>query len=99
LAYAHENAYLLAKGRPTLPTQPLPDVIGWRYSSNKLHPTQKPLCALTPLIESFSRPGEVVLDLFCGSGSTLLAAEIEERSFTGIELDPGYFELAKQRLR
>jgi adenine-specific DNA-methyltransferase len=60
LAYAHENAYLLAEGRPSLPAQPLPDV-GWQYSVNKLHPTQKPLCVLTPLVESFSHQDDVVL--------------------------------------
>jgi DNA modification methylase len=75
LAYAHENAYLLAKGSPSLPAQPISDVIEWQYTGNKLHPTQKPLCVLKPLIESFSLPGDVVLDPFCGSGSTLLAAQ------------------------
>ena len=99
LAYAHENAYLLAKGRPSLPAQPIADVIEWQYSGNKLHPTQKPVSALRPLIQSFSQPGELVLDPFCGSGSTLLAAKVEGRAFAGIELDPSYFEIARRRLR
>jgi site-specific DNA-methyltransferase (adenine-specific) len=47
LAYAHENAYLLAKGSPSFPAQPISDVIEWQYTGNKLHPTQKPLCVLT----------------------------------------------------
>ncbi len=98
LQYQHENAYLLAKGHPARPAQPIPDVIEWQYSGNKLHPTQKPLSALRPLIRSFSRPGEFVLDPFCGSGSTLLAAQIERRAFLGIELDPAYFEIAQRRL-
>ncbi|MGB6875244.1 MAG: DNA methyltransferase [Candidatus Acidiferrales bacterium] len=99
LAYAHENAYLLAKGSPSLPAQPIADVIEWHYSGNKLHPTQKPVSALRPLIQSFSQPGELVLDPFCGSGSTLLAAKVEGRAFAGIELDPSYFEIAQHRLR
>jgi DNA modification methylase len=99
LAYAHENAYLLAKGRPALPARPLADVIEWQYTGNKLHPTQKPLCVLKPLIESFSQPGDVVLDPFCGSGSTLLAARQCGRRYLGVELSQTYFELAGKRLR
>jgi DNA modification methylase len=98
LAYAHENAYLLAKGSPSLPAQPIPDVLAWEYTGNKLHPTQKPLCVLTPLVRSFTQPGDLVLDPFCGSGSTLLAAKIEGRQFAGIELDPRYFDIARTRL-
>jgi hypothetical protein len=43
LSYRHEQAYLLAKGRPPLPKQPLADVMDMPYSGNKLHPTQKPV--------------------------------------------------------
>ena len=99
LRYHHENAYLLAKGNPPQPTQRIPDVLEWKYSGNRLHPTQKPLCVLTPLIQSFSRPGDLVLDPFCGSGSTLLAAKLQGRSFFGIELDPAYYNIALDRLR
>lgn len=98
LQYHHENAYLLAKGNPPQPTQRIPDVLEWKYSGNKLHPTQKPLCVLTPLIQCFSHPGDLVLDPFCGSGSTLLAAKLKGRSFMGIELDARYCNLASHRL-
>jgi len=56
-------------------------------SGNRLHPTQKPLCALTPLIESFSRPGGLglVVDPFRGSASALLAAKLAGRRHFGIE--------------
>jgi len=99
LRYQHENAYLLAKGSPQRPVRAIPDVLEWKYTGNNLHPTQKPLCVLTPLIESFSKPGDVVLDPFCGSGSTLLAARILNRRFLGIELSKQYFDLAEHRLR
>jgi DNA modification methylase len=99
LQYRHENAYLLVKGNPQPPTQRIPDVLEWKYSGNKLHPTQKPLCVLTPLIQSFSRPSDIVLDPFCGSGSTLVAARELGRRYIGIELSKTYFELAEQRLR
>ena len=70
LSYQHEQAYLLAKGRPPLPSRPIADVLDMPYSGNKLHPTQKPVAALAPLIRSFTLPGELVLDPFAGSGST-----------------------------
>lgn len=47
LSYQHEQAYLLAKGRPSLPVQPIADVIDMPYTGNKLHPTQNP-CRLSP---------------------------------------------------
>lgn len=69
LRYQHEQAYLLAKGRPPLPKQTLGDVMDMPYSGNKLHPTQKPVIALAPLVRSFSLPGDLVLDPFAGSES------------------------------
>ena len=99
LRYQHENAYLLAKGNPQKPARTIPDVLEWKYTGNNLHPTQKPVSVLTPLVESFSNPGDLVLDPFCGSGSTLLAARTLNRRFLGIELSQKYFDLAEQRLR
>ena len=99
LQYQHEQAYLLAKGNPALPSQPIPDVIDMPYSGNKLHPTQKPIPTLKPLIESFTKPGNLVLDPFCGSGSTLLAAKILKRHYFGIELDANYHAAATKRLQ
>ncbi|WP_395764984.1 DNA methyltransferase (plasmid) [Escherichia coli] len=54
VGYRHECAYVLAKGRPALPQKPLPDVLGWKYSGNRHHPTEKPVTSLQPLIESFT---------------------------------------------
>jgi len=98
LRYQHECAYLLAKGYPRQPSSTIGDVIDWTYSGNKLHPTQKPMSALLPLIETFSKPGGLVLDPFAGSGSTLVAARMLNRPYLGIELDAGYYALASQRL-
>jgi len=98
LRYQHENAYLLAKGNPQKPARTIPDVLEWKYSGNNLHPTQKPLCILTPLIESFSNPDDVVLDPFSGSGSVALAAKLSGRQYIGMELDKDYCELAQGRL-
>lgn len=99
LRYQHESAYLLAKGRPAEPENVIGDVIDWGvYSGNKLHPTQKPLSILIPMIQSFSRPGGVVLDPFCGSGSTLAAALMCGRRGVGIELVEKNQAIAEERL-
>ena len=98
LRYHHEQAYLLAKGRPPLPKQPLADVIEMPYSGNKLHPTQKPVAALAPLVRSFSLPGELVFDPFAGSGSSCAAALLTARKYLGIEMDFEYFQQASARL-
>lgn len=52
-----------------------------------LHPTQKPVALGQYLIRTYTRPGQVVLDNACGSGSFLLAAYIENRQYIGIELN------------
>ena len=52
LKYQHEQAYLLAKGNPTMSENPIPDVIDMPYSGNRLHPTQKPVPALKMLATS-----------------------------------------------
>ena len=73
-------------------------MLRWQYTGNTLHPTQKPVRSLKPVIEAFTRPGEIVLDPFCGSGSTLLAAKILGRRFIGIEVDANYARAAQARL-
>lgn len=95
---SHECAYLLAKGAPNPPPCPLGDVIEWRYTGNRLHPTQKPVDSLVPLIETYAPPDGLVLDPFAGSGSTLAAARKLGRSWLGIEIDAGYHAAATRRL-
>jgi site-specific DNA-methyltransferase (adenine-specific) len=99
LQYRHEAAFLLLKGNPALPASPLPDVLDWTYSGNKFHPTQKSIEILKPLIEAFSRPGDLVLDAFAGSGSTCVAARRTGRRYVGIELDRDHCHTASERLR
>jgi site-specific DNA-methyltransferase (adenine-specific) len=98
LRYQHEQAFLLAKGRPPLPKQPLGDVMEMPYSGNKLHPTQKPIPSLVPLIRTFTLQGETVFDPFAGSGSTCAAAALTGRKYIGIELDAKYRQAASTRL-
>jgi len=98
LQHRHEQAYLLAKGDPETPEELLSDVQGWAYTGNRLHPTQKPVEVLRPLVRTFCRTGGLVLDPFCGSGSTLVAANDEGRDFLGIELDHGHYRTASRRV-
>lgn len=94
----HEQAYLLAKGWPQRPDRPLSDVRRWTYSGNRYHPTQKAVGIIEPLIEAFSRPGDIVLDPFAGSGTTALAAQYCGRRYIGIEKDAEYCQVAERRL-
>ena len=98
LRYEHEAAYLLAKGDVQRPAKPISDVIPFRYTENKLHPTQKPVSALMPLIDAFCPKGGIVLDPFAGSGSTLIAAKKLDRLYLGIELDAAHHRTATERL-
>lgn len=66
---------------------------------NSRHPTEKPVALLRELIESSSHIGELVLDPFCGSGSTLVAATREGRRAIGIEIEERYCEIAARRLQ
>jgi DNA modification methylase len=97
--YQHEQAYLLAKGDPGRPSAPISDIIAFPYSGNRLHPTQKPVEALEPLIGTFCPTGGIVLDPFAGSGSTLIAARNIGRRYVGIELEPQHYLTSCDRLR
>ena len=94
----HEQAYLLAKGNPPLPKNPLPDVQRLIYTGNALHPTQKAVMSLVPLVRAFTLPNELVLDPFAGSGSTCAAALLTGRKYLGIELDAEYHANASARM-
>jgi len=63
------------------------------------HPTEKPVTLLTRLIANHTMPGDVVLDPFAGSGSTLVAAQELGRRAIGIELEEWWCEVAVRRLR
>jgi site-specific DNA-methyltransferase (adenine-specific) len=96
--YQHEAAYVLAKGRPELPAVPISDVLPWHYSGNHSHPTEKTVDTLMPIIEAFTRAGDVVLDPFAGSASSLVAAALLRRDYIAIELEQKYCEIARRRL-
>lgn len=62
------------------------------------HPTQKPVALMQALIELTTRSGQVVLDPFCGSGTTLVAAQHIGRDFLGIETSEDFVNTARERL-
>lgn len=67
-------------------------------NSHTVHPTQKPVDLLKYLIKTYTNEGMTVLDNVMGSGSTGVAAKQLNRNFIGMELDPKYYEIAKQRI-
>lgn len=66
-------------------------------TKNDLHPTMKPIKLIGRLIANSSRPAELILDQFGGSGSTLIAAEQLQRSCYMMELDPKYVDVIVER--
>lgn len=68
------------------------------HNRGKQHPTQKPTDLLEWLIKTYTNEGETVLDNSMGSGSTGVACVNTNRHFIGIELDEGYFNIAKERI-
>lgn len=74
----------------------LPTIAPWEKSCGK-HPTQKPLSLLTRIIMASTQQGEWVLDPFCGSSTTGIAANLLERRFLGIDQEQSYIEMSKCR--
>lgn len=62
------------------------------------HPTQKPVPLMEWILVNYSKPTDIILDPFAGSGSTLVAAKKLQRPFVGIEISPDYVKIANQRL-
>lgn len=63
------------------------------------YPTQKPILLLDRIIEISTNEGDVVLDPFCGSGTTLIAAKMKKRKYIGIDASSEAIELTKSRLK
>ena len=62
------------------------------------HPTPKPISLMSYLIRIYSPPGSTVLDPFCGSGSTGIAALLEGREFIGIDMEQEYIDISERRI-
>ena len=72
---------------------------GFETGETGFHPTQKPVKLMQSLIELTTQEGHIVLDPFCGSGSTLVASKQLCRNFVGFEISAEYAEIAATRLK
>lgn len=70
---------------------------GSRREDLALHPTVKPVAMVADAICDVSRQGDLILDIFLGSGTSLIAAERVGRRFRGLDIDPAYVDLAMRR--
>lgn len=74
----------------------LPAIAQWEKTCGK-HPTQKPLALLSRIIMASTNRGEWILDPFCGSSTTGIAANLLERRFLGIDQEQDYLEISRNR--
>ena len=74
----------------------LPAIARWEKSCGK-HPTQKPLCVLSRIIQASTLPGAWILDPFTGSSTTGIAASLLGRRFLGIDQNEEFLKMSKAR--
>lgn len=99
---AHTNTFGLGdrgRYRTNVWTYPGVNSFGSNQKDLALHPTVKPVALIADAIKDVSRRGEIVLDIFGGSGSTLIAAERTGRRARLVEIDPLYCDVIVRRAR
>ena len=64
----------------------------------RFHPTQKPPELYRWILESYSKPADIILDTHVGSASSLIACRETGHKYVGFEIDPDYYAMAKKRL-
>ena len=74
----------------------LPAIARWEKSCGK-HPTQKPLALLARILMASTKPNEWVLDPFCGSSTTGIAANLLERRYLGIDRELDFLDISRRR--
>lgn len=99
-APAHENIVFAIKGKYSFPGGRPKDLVTFSKlgSAQMIHPTEKPVGLIANLITAVTKPDDLILDPFAGSGSTLVAAKKSGRRFIGVELDDEYYEKARRRI-
>lgn len=76
----------------------LPNIMRYSKPRKADHPNEKPVELVARFLAAHAKKGQVVLDPFCGSGTTLVAAHRLGLNWIGIELDPKWAKLAQERL-
>ncbi len=98
--WRHQHELIIFAQMPKNEKVPTGDGDILRYNAVKIgerkHPAEKPVELLKRLIEKSSKEGDVVLDCFAGSGSTMVACKELNRKYIMIEKEDGYFELIKK---
>jgi len=94
----HEFMWYCHKGSPPVPAKAESDVWDFRKVVAPRHSCEKPVALLRRAVRFVSQPGGVILDPFAGSGTTLQAAVEEGRSVIGIEIDPDYCRMVRERM-
>lgn len=99
-ASQHENIIFAVKGRFTFKGKRPKSIFRVQRvtPTELLHPNEKPIELLENLVLPITIEGNIVLDMFLGSGVTGIACKNLNRDFIGIELDKEYFEIAKKRI-
>ena len=64
----------------------------------RFHPTQKPVELYKWILETYSKPGDIILDTHAGSASCLVACRETGHKYVGFEIDEEYYRMAKERL-
>lgn len=77
--------------------QSVNSMAGSRRDDLDLHPTVKPTALVADALQDVTKRGDVVLDIFLGSGTSLIAAERIGRRFRGLDIDPAYVDVAVER--
>jgi DNA modification methylase len=100
---SYEECLYFSKGRPWpfhfLGQGAMHNVLRLPYEPKASeHPTEKRWSMVAPLVRVSSDPGQLVLDPFLGSGTTAVVAKALGRHYIGIERNPSYLEMARQRL-
>ncbi len=101
-SWRHQHELIIFAEMPEAKPIPSGDGDILRFSAvkldNRIHPAEKPLDLLKCLISKSTKEGDLILDSFAGSGSTLIACKELNRNFIGIELSEEYCKIANERI-
>jgi site-specific DNA-methyltransferase (adenine-specific) len=96
----YDTCIFAVKGSYTFPSKRPVDVIQCQKlgSARLSHPNEKPVGLMRHLIEVTTKPGDLILDPFAGSGTTLVAAIQSGRQYIGVEISPEHYLTAQRRI-